>query len=82
MLENTRYLTRAEAARRVSEVHGVCCAPSTLAKRATYGTGPLYRLIGGRAMYLDRDIDVWAATLISQPRRKASEETSQIGAAA
>ena len=68
-----------ELALRPPDVCSTCtafqCEPSTLAKRQRC-TGPAYRLIGGKAMYLDEDIDGWALTLISQPRRKASDATS------
>ena len=65
--------TRAQAAQRVREVHGIPCQPSSLAQHACYGTGPIYRLCAGKASYLDADIDAWAVSLISKPIRRAGE---------
>ena len=70
MTDSRKYLTRVEAADVCMTCTAFQCKPSTLAKRASDGTGPAYRLIGGKAMYLNEDIDGWALTLISQPRRK------------
>ena len=67
------WRSRAEAAQRVREVHGVPCMPSSLAQHACYGTGPIYRIIGGKSAYLDEDIDAWAAGQISKPIRRAGE---------
>ena len=33
----------------------------TLEKHRTYGTGPLYRKIGGRVLYTVRDLEAWSA---------------------
>ena len=33
----------------------------TLEKHRTYGTGPLYRKIGGRVLYAVRDLEAWSA---------------------
>ena len=63
----SKFLSRTDAAQRVRELHGIPCEPSTLAKRATTGTGPTYRIIGGKAMYLDADVDSWARSLVSEP---------------
>ena len=66
-------LSRSEAAQRVRELYGISCEASSLAKYATVGTGPIYRLIGGRAMYWPEDVDAWAASLVGPPIRRASE---------
>ena len=68
-----KYKTRSQAAARIRELWGIPCEPSTLAKRATTGTGPTYRIIGGKAMYLDADVDTWARSLVGEPIRKASD---------
>ena len=67
------WRSRSEAARRIRELHRVPCEASTLAKEAHYGSGPVYRVVGGRAMYLDADIDTWALTKIGPPVRKACD---------
>lgn len=33
----------------------------TLEKHRTYGTGPIYRKIGGRVLYALRDLEAWSA---------------------
>ncbi len=33
----------------------------TLEKHRTYGTGPIYRKIGGRVLYAVRDLESWSA---------------------
>ena len=74
MTAHTKNLrSRPEAARRVREVHGVPCESSRLAKEAHFGTGPIYRIIGGRAYYDDADLDTWALSQIGRPVRKAAD---------
>ena len=61
-----RYLCTKEAAR------FLCLSPRTLEKHRTYGTGPLYRKIGGRVVYAIADLQTWAdsglKTSTSDPR--------------
>ncbi len=33
----------------------------TLEKHRTYGTGPIYRKVGGRVLYALRDLEAWSA---------------------
>jgi hypothetical protein len=73
MSELAKWRTRAGAAQRIRTVHGIACEASTLSKAATYGTGPTYRLINGRAAYLDADIDAWAQSKIGRPIRRAAD---------
>ncbi len=49
-----RYLRTPEAARYL----GV--SPRTLEKHRIYGTGPIYRKIGGRVVYKVGDLERWA----------------------
>lgn len=49
-----RYLCTKEAARFLS------LSARTLEKHRTYGTGPLYRKIGGRVVYALADLLAWA----------------------
>jgi len=49
-----RYLRTPEAARFLSLSH------RTLEKHRSYGTGPLYRKIGGRVVYSLEDLQAWA----------------------
>jgi len=69
----TRLLTRSEAARRLRDVYHARCENSSLAKRAHDGTGPPYRLIGGRAMYAEPDVDAYGASLIGPPVRRTCD---------
>lgn len=50
------YLTTEEVAQLLRLARG------TLAKHRVYGTGPAYRKIGGRVIYLAADLFAWAET--------------------
>jgi len=54
VVPSPRYLRTAEAARYLS------LSPRTLEKHRTYGTGPAYRKIGGRVVYVVADLNAWA----------------------
>ena len=79
--QSSTWLTRNAAAQRVREKFLFPCESSTLAKRASEGTGPTYRIIGGRAMYSGTDVDDWAASLIGSPIRRASDAIARTRAA-
>ena len=64
-----RYLRTSEAARFLS------LSPRTLEKHRTYGTGPLYRKIGGRVIYGVGDLQDWVD-------RGAQSSTTDPGAGA
>jgi hypothetical protein len=49
-----RFLRTSEAARYLG------LSGRTLEKHRTYGTGPLYRKIGGRVVYAISDLKIWA----------------------
>jgi len=49
-----RFLRTPEAARFLS------LSGRTLEKHRTYGTGPIYRKIGGRVVYAVEDLKAWA----------------------
>lgn len=49
-----RYLRTPEAARFLG------LSGRTLEKHRTYGTGPVYRKIGGRVVYTLADLEAWA----------------------
>jgi hypothetical protein len=49
-----RYLRTSEAARFLG------LSGRTLEKHRTYGTGPLYRKLGGRVVYAIADLQAWA----------------------
>ena len=60
------YLRTSEAARFLS------LSSRTLEKHRTYGTGPVYRKLGGRVVYAISDLQAWAdqglVTSTSDPR--------------
>ncbi|MEP1910411.1 MAG: helix-turn-helix domain-containing protein [Sulfitobacter pontiacus] len=45
----------------------------TLEKHRTYGTGPLYRKIGGRVLYALRDLEAWTEI---GARKSTSDKTA------
>jgi predicted DNA-binding transcriptional regulator AlpA len=49
-----RYLRTEEAARFLG------LSPRTMEKHRVYGTGPLYRKLGGRVVYAIHDLQEWA----------------------
>jgi len=49
-----RYLKAPDAALHLG------LAAATLAKHRCYGTGPVYRKLGGRIVYLVEDLNAWA----------------------
>ena len=65
-----RYLRTSEAARFLG------LSGRTLEKHRSYGTGPIYRKLGGRVVYAVTDLQAWAdcGTVIStsDPRGKVS----------
>lgn len=48
-----RFLTTPDAAKRVGLSH------RTLEKHRCYGTGPVYRKLGGRVLYAIDELDAW-----------------------
>jgi len=50
-----RYLRTPEAATHLG------LSPRTLEKHRCFGTGPIYRRLGGRIVYSIDDLDAWAA---------------------
>src|SRR5215475_16221299 len=51
---------------------GMHVTSATMANLAVTGAGPVYRLVGKYAVYADEDLDSWAQSRITSPRRKAS----------
>jgi len=62
-----RYLRTPDAARFLG------ISIRTMEKHRTYGTGPLYRKIGGRIVYSVDDLQAWTEDGI---RKSASEKTA------
>jgi hypothetical protein len=64
---------RAEASRYLIERWGLSYVPTTLARMASLGTGPVYSYHGKFATYQDDDLDAFARSKLGGRRRKASE---------
>ena len=64
---------RKATAERIEALFGLTISEGTLANKASDGSGPAYRLVMGRAFYLDADVDEWVRSQISAPTRKASQ---------
>lgn len=70
---NHRPLRRAEASDYLKQRHGVDRKPATLAKYATIGGGPAFRLAGRVPLYDPEALDTWVAEITSAPMRSTSE---------
>jgi hypothetical protein len=68
MKSDTEALDSATAARRMG------LAPSTLAKKRLFGTGPDYYKLGRRIVYRPTDIDAY---MEARRRRSTSEEAPE-----
>ena len=68
-----KLLRRKAASDYLRETHGLERAPSTLAKLAVIGGGPVFRRAGRIPLYSPEDLDCWAASLLSAPMRSTSE---------
>jgi hypothetical protein len=66
------YLSRKEASTFLASL-GLFIAPSTLAKLASVGGGPVFRRFGRQAKYLSSDLIAWAETRLSGPVRSTSQ---------
>lgn len=72
-MEPNRYLRRKAASKYLLEIHGVVRAPSTLAKYAVLGGGPIFRRIGRDPVYTPGHLDEWVASKLSGPMRSTSD---------
>jgi hypothetical protein len=73
----TRYRTRREAAKHLTQDLGLPITHNTLMKLATVGGGPEYQIFGNKAVYTDEALNAWAASKLSAPRRSTSELNAQ-----
>lgn len=58
------FLSRAQAARYISENYPLPRTGATLAREASQGKGPRYIVAGNRALYRPADLDAWAQSRI------------------
>src|SRR4051794_22382583 len=72
-MERHILLRRKAASRYLHEVHGVVRAPSTLAKLAVIGGGPVFRRLGRDPVYTTCSLDDWVASKLTGPMRCTSD---------
>jgi hypothetical protein len=75
-MEAHKFLGRKAASKYLQEVHGVVRAPSTLAKYAVIGGGPVFQRMGRDPVYTPVNLDEWVASKLSGPMRSTSDTTS------
>jgi hypothetical protein len=71
-----RLIRRKAASDYLDEIHGLHRAPSTLAKLAVIGGGPVFRRAGRVPLYSTDDLDEWVASKLSAPMRSTSDTAS------
>ena len=72
-MEPHRFLRRKAASKYLQEVHGVVRAPSTLAKYAVLGGGPIFQRLGRDPVYTPVNLDEWVASKLSGLMRSTSD---------
>ena len=76
-MEFQKFLRRDAASRYLHEVHGAKYAPSTLAKLAVIGGGPVFQRLGRHPLYTPASLDEWVASKLTGPMRSTSDCTSR-----
>jgi hypothetical protein len=72
-METHRLLRRKAASQYLQAVHGVVRAPSTLAKYAVIGGGPVFHRMGRDPVYTPVDLDEWVSSQLTGPMRSTSD---------
>ena len=72
-MEPHRFLRRKEASAYLQKTYGLIRAPSTLAKLAVIGGGPVFRRINRIPLYSTKDLDDWVTSKLSGPMRSTSD---------
>lgn len=75
-MEPHRLLRRKAASAYLYKIHGLERAPSTLAKLAVIGGGPVFRRVNRVPLYSTDDLDKWVASKLSGPMRSTSDEAA------
>ena len=75
-MRTQKLLRRKAASDYLRETHGLERAPSTLAKLAVIGGGPIFRRAGRVPLYSPEDLDAWAESLLGAPMRSTSDISS------
>jgi hypothetical protein len=76
-MEPHRFLRRKAASKYLHDVHGVMRAPSTLAKYAVIGGGPVFQRMGRDPVYTPVNLDEWVASKLSGPMRSTSDSPAK-----
>jgi len=71
----SKLLCRKAASEYLHEAHGLERAPSTLAKLAVSGNGPVFRRIGRVPLYAPADLDAWVTSKLS-PRMSSTSQAA------
>lgn len=74
----SRKLTKEEAARYISETHGIPLTPRTLDNHAWSGQGPRFFKAGHRRLYDPSDLDCWARAKLGEARTSTSDKSPRI----
>jgi hypothetical protein len=72
-MEPHRFLRRKDASAYLRKTYGLERAPSTLAKLAVIGGGPVFRRINRIPLYSISDLDDWVTSKLSGPMRSTSD---------
>jgi hypothetical protein len=72
-MESQRFLRRKAASAYLHKTYGLDRAPSTLAKLAVIGGGPVFRRINRVPLYSTDDLDDWVSSKLSGPMRSTSD---------
>src|SRR4051812_15016720 len=72
-MEPQRKLRRKAASKYLFDEHGIVRAPSTLAKYAVIGGGPVFQRMGRDPVYTPANLDAWVASQLSRPMRSTSD---------
>lgn len=72
------FLRRKAASKYLNQTHGVQRAPSTLAKLAVIGGGPVFRRVGRIPLYSTEDLDDWVSSILSKPMRSTSDTAALV----
>src|ERR1700728_2684131 len=75
-MEQHRFLRRKAASTYLQKTYGLDRAPSTLAKLAVIGGGPIFRRAGRVPLYSTDDLDEWVASKLSPPMRSTSDASA------
>ena len=81
-MEPHRLLRRKAASAYLYKIHGLERAPSTLAKLAVIGGGPIFRRVNRVPLYSTDDLDEWVASKLSGPMRSTSDKAAPVPEAA